>query len=145
MNVLNNGGARYQIFSQINMIPFIDVTLVLLIIFMVMTPFLMESQIKIERPISPVADKSAQDDTTVKIQIQADGAIFIDGRNTPRENVAASLGAKVYDPGTQMVLIEADRNVPFDHVVYVMGSAKMLGVARIAVGVIEEGSRKDKQ
>ena len=45
-----NSGDKYALVAEINMIPFIDVALVLLIIFMVITPFLVRAQIKINLP-----------------------------------------------------------------------------------------------
>ena len=82
------GGDKYRLISEINMIPFIDVSLVLLIIFMVMTPFLMKSQIKVNLPGSSSAQQITQDDKTVDIQVQADGAIFMDGKKVAAKDLA---------------------------------------------------------
>ena len=56
---------KYRILSEINMIPFIDVALVLLIIFMIMTPVLMKSQLKLVVPDSKAADQQDPKDRTI--------------------------------------------------------------------------------
>lgn len=138
MDVQGFDGGRYQLMSEINMIPFIDVVLVLLIVFMVMTPFLVESQIKLQLSKSPVSEVVNPDDKPIKVQIQADGATFIDGKRVQKDAVEKTLTGRIYNPQKQAVLVEADKNVQFDSVVAVMGAAKKLGVTRIGVGVIDE-------
>lgn len=138
MDVQGQEGGRYQILSEINMVPFIDVVLVLLIIFMVMTPFLVESQIKVSLPPSPTSEPVNPEDKPVRVQIQADGSIYIDGKKTAKDAVDRTLTGKLVEPKKQAVMIEADKTVQFETVVTVMGSAKKLGVTRIGVGVIDE-------
>ncbi|MBA4388367.1 MAG: hypothetical protein C0404_10325 [Verrucomicrobia bacterium] len=145
MDVQSHDSGRYQILAEINMIPFIDVVLVLLIVFMVMTPFLMESQVKVTLPKSPSSEQVNPDDKPVRVLIQAEGSVFIDGKQTAKDAVEKTLTGRLFDPKKQAVLIEADKNVPFEHVVLVMGTAKKLGVTRIGVGVMDEkksGSRR---
>jgi biopolymer transport protein TolR len=133
---------KYRLISEINMIPFIDVSLVLLIIFMVMTPFLMKSQIKVNLPESPSAQPISKDDKMVDIQVQADGAVYMDGKKIPGEALEKAIGARVHDPKNQAVMIEADKKTDFEHVVAVMGVVKKLGVTKMGVGVIEEAGAK---
>jgi biopolymer transport protein ExbD len=137
---------KYKLISEINMIPFIDVSLVLLIIFMVMTPFLMKSQIKVNLPPSKAADQITQDDKTIDIQVQVDGAVYIDGKKIPGEALEKAISAKMHDPKSQAVMIEADKKTDFEHVVTVMGVAKKLGITKMGVGVIEEaGARSSRR
>jgi biopolymer transport protein ExbD len=138
------GGDKYRLISEINMIPFIDVSLVLLIIFMVMTPFLMKSQIKVNLPGSQSAQQITQDDKTVDIQVQADGAIFLEGKKIAAGDLEKALSGKVHDPKNQAVMIEADKKAAFEHVVAVMGVVKKMGVTKMGVGVIEEKSSSSR-
>lgn len=136
---------KYRLIAEINMIPFIDVSLVLLIIFMVMTPFLMKSQIKVNLPESPTGQPVQKDDKMVDIQVQADGAVYIDGKKIPGETLEKAIGARVHDPKNQAVMIEADKKTDFEHVVLVMGVVKKLGVTKMGVGVIEEAGSKSSR
>jgi biopolymer transport protein TolR len=131
-------GDKYRLISEINMIPFIDVSLVLLIIFMVMTPFLMKSQIKVNLPGAQSPEQITQDDKTVDIQVQADGTIFMEGKKIAVGDLDKVLGGRVRDPKNQAVMIEADKKAEFAHVVAVMGAVKKIGVTKMGVGVIEE-------
>ena len=128
----NNGG--YRIVAEINMIPFIDVALVLLIIFMVMTPFLVRAQIKLNLP--PAGKVEAVDDRdSITVQVDKSGDIFIDSKKVPPADVAASLRHRMRDPKTHPLQIEADRETAFEHVVVVLDAGKQIGVAKMGVCV----------
>lgn len=141
MNVDSGDSGKYRILSEINMIPFIDVALVLLIIFMIMTPVLMKSQIKINPPGSKAVDNADPKDKTIKVQVQADGAIFLDGKMLNSSDISDAIKARVSSPSTQGIVIEADKDVPFQKVVDVMGAAKKIGLVKMAICVTEEKSR----
>lgn len=128
-------GGPTRIMAEINMVPFIDIVLVLLIIFMVLTPALVRSQLKVNLPAAGAAEHLRTADKTVEIEIDATGAISIAGRRVLPDAVAAGLKAAVTDPEHQPVVIHADRAVPFQAVVTVMDAAKKLGVASLGVGV----------
>ncbi|MEI6971023.1 MAG: biopolymer transporter ExbD [bacterium] len=132
---------KYRILSEINMIPFIDVALVLLIIFMIMTPVLMKSQLKLVVPDSKAADQQDPKDRTIDIQVRSDGAVFMDGKMLNDEDIGDAIKARVTDPATQGIVIEADKDVQFQRVVDVMGAAKKLGLVKMAVCVTEERER----
>ena len=141
MNVDSGDSGKYRILSEINMIPFIDVALVLLIIFMIMTPVLMKSQIKLVVPGSQAVDNADPKDKTIKVQVQADGAIFLDGKMLNSSDLSDAIKARVRSPSTQGIVIEADKDVPFQKVVDVMGAAKKIGLVKMAVCVTEEQAR----
>ena len=135
--------SKGELMAEINMIPFIDVALVLLIIFMVMTPFLVKSQVKVDLPKSSTTDHAPdKKDQTVTVQVQKTGAIFIDGQPIPADQLENALKSRVSEPESQPVMIEADREVSFQHVVTVMSAAKKLGITKLGVGVVEEKDRK---
>ena len=132
------GGGKFRIMADINMIPFIDVSLVLLIIFMVMTPFLVKSQLKINLPTGKTDEASPRDDRILNIQVDKTGAVYINGKNVPVATLDESLKAAIPNPTTQSVMIEADKDVSFEHVIVVLGSVKKLGVTKLGISVIRE-------
>jgi biopolymer transport protein ExbD len=131
------GTGRYHIQAEINMIPLIDVALVLLIIFMVISPILVESQLKVNVPkVAAQAGKS--DKTALKIEISADGSLGFEGKVVTRDQLRAAL-ARELPPGSQAsLLIQADKNVAFNDVVFVMDLAKQLKVDKLGVAVLPE-------
>ena len=147
MNVQHVSNGKHRIMAEINMIPFTDISLVLLIIFMVMTPFLVRSQIKVNLPKANAAEKESSQQNMVEILVDRNGAILIDGRTVAPDAVEATLKGLVTDLENQPVVIEADKDVPFEHVVVVMDAAKKIGVAKLGVGVkqLEPERKKEKK
>ena len=133
-----NGGGRYRILCEINMVPFIDVTLVLLIIFMVMTPFLVKHQIAVNPPTVSKAEPSPEDKGTITVQVRKDGAIFFEGRALAPEQLEATLDAALQDPAAQAVMVEADKETRAQDMVSVMSAAKKIGAQRIGIRVLQE-------
>ena len=65
--------------ADINMVPFIDITLILLIIFMVMSPMLVQMQMNVDLPKSEAVNTTAEDDV-IRIEVQKNGTIKIESR-----------------------------------------------------------------
>ncbi len=129
------GGGKYRVMAEINMIPLIDVALVLLIIFMIMTPFLVRSQLKINLPSSKAASEEAQRHLMLQVQVDRQGVAYLDGQAVPVDLLEGRFRQVLRDPENQPVVIEADKDVAFQHVVTVMDIAKKVGAKRLAVCV----------
>ncbi|NLB60807.1 MAG: biopolymer transporter ExbD [Lentisphaerae bacterium] len=129
---------KYRIMSEMNMIPFIDVALVLLIIFMVMTPFLIKSQIKINLPQAKTSDTPPPQSRVLEVQLDKQGVIFLDGKPIRAELFEEKLRQMVIDPQEQPLLIEADREVSFQHVVTILDVAKKLGITKLGINVKQQ-------
>ena len=130
---VSNG--KYQIMAEINMIPFIDVALVLLIIFMVITPFLVRSQIRVNLPRSRTADLATENEKPLEIQVVKDGTVYIHGQSVAPDEIESTLRRLLPSPETQPVVIQADKETSFEHVVKVMGTAKKIGATKLGVSV----------
>jgi biopolymer transport protein ExbD len=126
--------SKYEIMADINMVPLIDVALVLLIIFMVMTPILVKSQIKINLPGAATAT-AATATPPLEIQVVKTGDIYILGRVVTPDDLQKTIGASLRHPDQQAVAINADKDVPFEKVVTIMDAARKVGVLKISVGV----------
>jgi biopolymer transport protein ExbD len=143
MNITDQNGEKYRIMAEINMVPLIDVALVLLIIFMVMTPILVKSQIKINLP--PVGSAPETTPTqTLTILVDKSGKLYIGDRMVTDESLPADLKRLVRNPATQPVIIEADKGVQFEHVITVMDIVKQLGILKINIGVKPTGKADRK-
>jgi biopolymer transport protein ExbD len=126
---------RFPLISEINMIPLIDVSLVLLIIFMVVTPFLVSSQIKINLPKAVTG--IPPDLEPVKIQITAQQTFYVDGRAILLQDLASVLNSRFKQQKSPVVLIEADARVPFELVVKAMDQSKAQGAQKLGVAVAD--------
>jgi biopolymer transport protein TolR len=126
-------GKKHGPIAEINMIPLIDVSLVLLIIFMVMTPFLVQQQVKVNLPKS-VAGSEAPDRPII-VMIQKQGEMSLNGKavsvNTLESELQPLLGPKRDHP----VMIQADKDIALQFVVSVMDIAKKLQVSKLGISV----------
>jgi biopolymer transport protein ExbD len=106
---------KKRLITEINMVPFIDVVLVLLIIFMILSPFIAQSQIPVNLPRA--AGQPGDDDTPLKLKITRDGDYYVGDQRVLRNNLAEKLAQAVALKSQRAVLIEADRDVSFKNVV----------------------------
>jgi biopolymer transport protein ExbD len=137
------GGAssdKYEVVAEINMIPFIDITLVLLIIFMVMTPYLVKEQIKINPPKTKSRGADVKQRDLVQISVSREGTFAVNGEATTADGIIAMVQHRLKDPENQQVVVAADKDVVFDHVVQAMDAAKRAGATKIGVEVKHDGS-----
>ena len=140
MPAINSRGRGRRTISEINMVPFIDVMLVLLIIFMVTAPLITPSMIAL--PTVGKGDKPAQN--PVFIEIQKDGRIQI---RLKTETVTTSIGNLASDVVSRApdikagkaeavpVVISADKSIRYETVVQVMDALKKAGVTRVGLSV----------
>ena len=133
---MSRGRGRRTI-SEINMVPFIDVMLVLLIIFMVTAPLITPSMID----LPSVGKANKQPDQIVQVVIGKDESLDVKiSDKTTRlqlKDIAATVGqAQAGKPaGTSAVVISADRSVKYETVVKVMDTLQRAGVQRVGLSV----------
>ena len=140
MASMNTRGRGRRTISEINMVPFIDVMLVLLIIFMVTAPLITPSMIALPK----VGKAAAQPQSPVQIMIGKDEAIQIkiktDSTPSNVNTVAADivkLEPKIKLPAADAVpvVISADKSVKYETVVKVMDNLQKAGVSRVGLSV----------
>ena len=132
---LSKQGKR-TVIAEMNMIPLIDISLILLIIFMVITPSLVQSQIKVNLPAADSGAKGT-DNNVVKVQISARGEFAVDGRKTQYKELEMELTRKMSKSAEKTLLVEADKSVPVKKVVDVLDLAKRLGAGKTGIAVTD--------
>ena len=123
--------------GEINMVPFIDITLILLIIFMVMTPFIVQSQLNVDLPSASSVNKISEDNV-IRIEISKDGKIFVMDKQVPLQSLTEELTLRLGRASEKTILVQADKAVPIEKVVAVFDIAKKLGAAKLGIGVLEK-------
>lgn len=121
--------------AEINMVPFIDITLILLIIFMVMSPMLVQMQLTVDLPKSNAINTQADDDV-IRVQVQKDGTISVMNKKLTLKNLERELILRLGKANKKTILVEADKEVPVQQVVNVFDVAKKLGAAKLGIGVL---------
>jgi biopolymer transport protein ExbD len=125
--------------TDINIVPFTDVLLVLLVIFMVTTPLIVQGHIQVKLPKA-----SAQSTANVQpliITLTAEGRIFKGDQETSLQDLLALLREELKTRVEKQVIINADRSVMHGRVVAVMDIAKQAGAEKLAIAT-ESGSEK---
>lgn len=107
-----------DVIASINMIPFIDIALVLLIIFLVTSSYIVSSSIQVDLPGAASGGDAAP--STVAVTVEARGNLYLNGEPIQRGALLEALRAEVArDPATQAI-IAGDRGAEYGHVVDVL-------------------------
>jgi biopolymer transport protein TolR len=106
------GGKKGGAMADINVTPLVDVVLVLLIIFMVVTPML-SSGVDVKLPKVKTAEEEKDMGQHLVISVRADGAVFVDRDQVTKETVVAAVD-KVR--GNRPLLVKGDKNVTYKQV-----------------------------
>lgn len=122
-----------QMISGINVTPLVDITLVLLIIFMVTATVIVNAGIKVELP--KAASGSDQTKTTLALTLMKDGTLYLNGEKSSDQGVTRFIGETLPQKPDLQAIIAADRVVPHGDVVHVIDLVKRAGVRRFAINV----------
>lgn len=124
--------------SEINVTPFVDVMLVLLIIFMVATPMMNEG-LEVDLPQTKQVEVLPSENDHLILTIRRDGKIYLD--EYPVETLAELGGylQKLVKDKNRALFLQADKEVPYGLVVEVMGEIKACGIENLGV-MAEPGS-----
>jgi len=125
--------------SEINVTSLVDVTLVLLIIFMITSP-LMQMGLRVNLPKASAKPIDTKENVT--ITIQKDATVTIDSKTVPLSALAEEL-SKAAASGKKGILVRADKAVPYGAVVKVLDIARKSGIAKI--GLVTEPSKEARR
>ena len=140
MSAIKSRGRGRRTISEINLVPFIDVMLVLLIIFMVTAPLITPSMIALPK----VGKAAAQPQSPVQIMIGKDGAIQIKLKTDSKPSNINDVSKDVLslEPKVKLaaadavpVVISADKSIKYETVVKVMDALQKAGVSRVGLSV----------
>ena len=125
--------------SQINVTPFVDVMLVLLIIFMVTTPMLQEG-IDVDLPEVEASNISASDEPVV-VTIDRRKRVFINDAPVKWSDLRAKLAAIRKIDSNKAVLLRADEQVPYGEVMQAMSDIRQAGITKVGMVTEPVGGR----
>lgn len=123
--------------SEINVTPFVDVMLVLLIIFMVSAP-LLSNGVPVTLPESSADALPSEGAEPIPVVIDADGRIYYDNAETPLTELADSMRADGVDPESQRIYVRGDRGVPYGVVAEVIGALSASGFRNLGFVTLNE-------
>ena len=126
------GGSPDEVKGDINVTPLVDVCLVLLIIFMVVTPMLQQG-IDVQLPQGPHAEKKPGKEGDLIISIKPDGTVFVGQDWIPDRNLVTYLRAERQKDPSRTVMLKADKRINFGKVRQVMKAANEAEFAGVSI------------
>jgi biopolymer transport protein TolR len=130
MAISTRDGKTQTTLAEINMIPFIDIVLVLLIIFMVTAPVL-QSGIEVNVPETKTVREISEEKLVVSIDKKQ--LVYLQTEVVNVNELGAKIKEKLLDPTRQSVYLQADQTVPFQTFATVLDHLKLAGIENISI------------
>ena len=129
-----------EMLSQINVTPFVDIVLVLLVVLMVSSIQIVKASMIVDLPKAASAGDAVE--STLNIVIKIDGDMLLDGQPTTDEAIAAKVRSeRAKNPAVQAV-IAADKGVVYDKVIGAIDLVKRNGVTSFALNIERDTKKK---
>ncbi|HEY4641325.1 MAG TPA: biopolymer transporter ExbD [Thermoanaerobaculia bacterium] len=125
------GGSPDEVKGDINVTPLVDVCLVLLIIFMVVTPMLQQG-VDVLLPEGPHAEKKPGKEGDLIISIKPDGTVFVGQDWIPDRDLSTYITAEHQKDANRNVMLKADKRINYGKVRMVMKAANDAGFTQVA-------------
>jgi biopolymer transport protein ExbD len=130
------GGGDQDAISDINIVPLVDIILVVLIIFMVTAPASQSSKMDVDLPSSSSGESSGGGDP-LQVVMTAEGRMLINGEMVSESGLRSqAMEAVRLDPNTPAI-ITADKNLPHGEVIKVMDTLKSSGIQKLSVSTTQ--------
>jgi len=130
MAITTREGKTQTTLAEINMIPFIDIVLVLLIIFMVTAPVI-QSGIEVNVPKTQVVREIAEEKLVVSIDKEQ--KLYLQNDPVNVNELGDKIRQKLLDPTRQSVYLRADQSVPFQTFATVLDHLKLAGIENVSI------------
>jgi biopolymer transport protein TolR len=127
----NGGGSVGRPLSEINVTPFVDVMLVLLVIFMVTAP-MMQSGVDVDLPKTSTQPLRLQDEPLI-LTVKKTGKVFLGKTEVPIEELQTKLTAIFEGRDSKELFLRADREAPYGMVAKAMAAAREAGAAKLGM------------
>lgn len=128
-----NGSDRNETIAEINVVPLVDIVLVILIIFMVSAPIFIKPSINVNLP--QAASGKEDKPSSINVTINSDGKIDLNGEDVSKDQLASRVGDQIKENPELHAVISADKNVPHGTVIEVLDSLQLRGVKKFAINV----------
>jgi biopolymer transport protein ExbD len=131
---MGSSGGRGEVTSDINVTPMADVMLVLLIIFMVVTPMLQKGQsVELAKTRNPIDMKEADRDDSVIIAITRDGTFYLGPDKVDVDSIAAQVNDILASKLEKRVFVKSDLRAKYGDVVQVVDNIRNAGVDQVGL------------
>lgn len=147
---LSSGGTRigqaggrsraYRALSEINVTPFVDVMLVLLVVFMITAP-LLTAGVPVDLPKADAKAMKDEDNKPLEITMTKDGGIFIGETEVKRDRLVNMMSAMTNNDPERRIYVRGDQGLPYGQVMDILGTLNGAGFRKVAL-ITEPGAKK---
>jgi biopolymer transport protein TolR len=123
--------------AEINVTPFVDVMLVLLVIFMVTAP-MMQSGVEVDLPETKTQPMRMRDEPLI-LSVKKDGTLFVGRTEVPLDELAVKLEAIFEGRDTKELFLRADKDAAYGKVARAMAAAREAGASKLGMVTEPEG------
>ena len=134
---MNRRPARSKVVAEINITPFTDVILVLLIIFMITTPLILQSSIKVSLP-EAASGRSITNARQINITVTNDNVVYLDNKLITRKELVAKVRMLHKDNPELEVILFSDRLVRFKNIVSILDDLNEIGIKNLNIAAKAE-------
>jgi biopolymer transport protein TolR len=125
-----------EVISEINVVPFVDIVLVLLITFMLTSSAIAKASFSVELPTALSADAPVS--STLNVVLDAEGKLYLDGAQTTHEKLGAHVARASWKDKELQAVISADKSVDYGQVIQVLDTIKSNGIKTFALNIQRE-------
>ncbi|MEM6732132.1 MAG: biopolymer transporter ExbD [Myxococcota bacterium] len=129
-----------DVVAEINVTPFVDVVLVLLVVLMVTSTAIVKAAIQVDLPSAASAGDSVP--LTFNVVIDQEGELFLDGESVSVEQIASAFKSAKAGEGDLLAVIAADQSVDYGRVVEVIDVVKLNGASSFALNLESGGDNE---
>jgi len=129
---MNARPQRQRVMAEINITPFTDVILVLLIIFMITTPLILQSSIKVNLP-EAASGKPFTNTRQINITVANDNTVYIDNKIVTRKDLISQVRTAHRDNQELEIILFSDRMVRFKNIVSILDDLNEIGVKNLNI------------
>jgi biopolymer transport protein ExbD len=119
--------------AEINIIPLVDVVLVLLIIFMATTAFVKEAGLNMKLPSAKTTEAQPETTKDINVALTRDNKIYLDGQPSNDEIIQATMIARAKKNPETRVIVKGDEHVEYRRIMKVIDMAKQAGLPKVAL------------
>ncbi len=131
---------RYKLeekeFSEINITPFTDVILVVLIIFMITSPFLITGALTVKLPQSSTAQTTINNN--IQVYLNKQNQIFLNNQQVNISQLPSELQAEFIQKGNRDVIVNADKDAVYGNVVQLLDAIKNAGASKLLMATLRK-------
>lgn len=125
-------GSGYRPMAEINVTPFVDVMLVLLIVFMVAAP-LLTAGVPVDLPNSDAKPITNEDNKPIEVTVSKEDKIYVGETEVPRQRLVALLKAMTEGQDDRRIYIRGDKGLEYGKVMEILGSINGAGFSKVAL------------